>query len=52
LREKRVGNKILEPVSSADEKIVNEWVPRRDIPREDAWFEKSWEAFRREEIYG
>jgi succinate dehydrogenase/fumarate reductase flavoprotein subunit len=45
-------NKILETVPSADEKIVNEWIPRRDIPREDAWFEKSWEAFRREEIYG
>ncbi len=32
--------------------VHSEWVPRRPIPHEDAWFETAWARFRSGEVYG
>jgi len=44
-------DKVLETVATIDGKVENAWVPRRDLPKEDAWFENAWAAFRNGEIY-
>jgi succinate dehydrogenase/fumarate reductase flavoprotein subunit len=33
-------------------RVRNRWVPRRPLPRTDAWFETTWARFREGKIYG
>ncbi|HCE46285.1 MAG TPA: oxidoreductase [Lentisphaeria bacterium] len=44
-------NKVLETAASIDGKVENKWVPRRELPKDDAWFETAWAAYRNGEIY-
>jgi hypothetical protein len=44
-------NEVLETVVLANGKVGNKWVPRRDLPKDDAWFETAWAAYRKGEIY-
>jgi aspartate oxidase len=44
-------NKVLETVVLPDGKVENKWVSRRELPKEDAWFETAWAAYRNGEIY-
>lgn len=34
-----------------DGKIVNQWAERREIPRDELWFEAVWQKYRDKEIY-
>ncbi|MCD6365888.1 MAG: FAD-binding protein, partial [Planctomycetes bacterium] len=42
--------KVLETLATGDT-ITSQWVPRREIPESDEWFETAWAAFRQGEIY-
>jgi hypothetical protein len=42
---------VLETVATPDGQVRNEWVPRRPIPKADAWFETTWASFRSGEVY-
>lgn len=44
-------NKVLETAATIDGKVENCWVPRRELPNDDAWFENAWAAYRNGEIY-
>ena len=44
-------NKVLETVVLPNGRVENKWVPRRELPKEDAWFETAWAAYRNGEIY-
>jgi succinate dehydrogenase/fumarate reductase flavoprotein subunit len=44
-------NKVLETVVLPDGNIENKWVSRRELPKDDAWFETAWAAYRNGEIY-
>jgi len=44
-------NKVLETVATIEGKVQNRWVPRRELPNDDAWFETAWASFRKGEIY-
>jgi succinate dehydrogenase/fumarate reductase flavoprotein subunit len=44
-------NKVLETSALPNGKVENKWVPRRDLPKDDAWFETAWAAYRNGEIY-
>lgn len=43
--------KVLETIVRQDEKVENRWVDRRPLPRAEAWFETTWAAFQKGEIY-
>jgi succinate dehydrogenase/fumarate reductase flavoprotein subunit len=49
--------KVLETVATLDgadalyPAVKNQWVPRRPIPKTDAWFETAWASFRSGKIY-
>ncbi len=43
-------DKVLETVATP-ESVGSSWVKRRDLPKEDAWFENAWAAYRKGEIY-
>jgi succinate dehydrogenase/fumarate reductase flavoprotein subunit len=42
---------VLETAASPDGTVQSVWVPRRPLPKTDAWFETAWAAFREGEIY-
>ena len=44
-------NKVLETSVLPDGKVENNWVPRRELPSEDAWFEAAWAAYRNGDTY-
>jgi succinate dehydrogenase/fumarate reductase flavoprotein subunit len=43
--------KVLETAAAPDGTVSNHWVPRRPLPKTDAWFETAWAVFRNGEIY-
>jgi len=43
--------KVLETAAAPDGTVTSAWVPRRPLPKTDAWFETAWAAFRNGEIY-
>ncbi|MFC2008866.1 FAD-binding protein [Chloroflexota bacterium] len=43
--------RVLETVAEASGTVRNEWVPRRPLPRSEAWFETEWASFRRGDTY-
>ena len=43
--------RVLETVADPSGGVGNEWVPRRPLPRSEAWFETDWARFRRGDIY-
>ncbi|MBN1934011.1 MAG: FAD-binding protein, partial [Anaerolineae bacterium] len=45
-------DRVQETVATINGTVQNEWVPRRPIPREEAWFETAWARFRSGEVYG
>lgn len=51
--DERFRDKVMETdVVSAGEAIFShQWVPRRPLPKADAWFETAWQAYRSGEIY-
>jgi succinate dehydrogenase/fumarate reductase flavoprotein subunit len=38
-------------VSAQEATFAHQWVPRRPLPKADAWFETAWHAYRSGEIY-
>ena len=42
---------VLETVATPDGTVTSTWVPRRPLPKPDAWFETAWAAFREGDIY-
>ena len=44
-------NKVLESYMTADGQIENNWVPCRELPECDGWFETVWAEFNKNEIY-
>ena len=38
-------------VSVENATFAHQWVPRRPLPKAEAWFETAWQAFRNGEIY-
>jgi len=44
-------NKVLESCMTTDGQIENNWVPCRELPECDGWFETVWAEFRNNEIY-
>ncbi len=44
--DKGFREKVLETCIDDNGKITSNWVPRRDIPVSDAWFENVWKTFR------
>jgi succinate dehydrogenase/fumarate reductase flavoprotein subunit len=43
--------KVLETTVRPDGRVENHWVERRPLPRSEAWFETTWAAFQRGDIY-
>jgi len=43
--------RVLETVASPGGVVQSEWVPRRPLPRAEAWFETEWARFRRGDVY-
>jgi succinate dehydrogenase/fumarate reductase flavoprotein subunit len=43
--------KVLETTAVPDGTVESAWVPRRPLPKTDAWFETAWGSFRNGEIY-
>jgi len=43
--------KVLETSAAPDGTVSSAWVPRRPLPKIEAWFETAWAAFRNGEIY-
>jgi len=43
--------RVLETVADPGGTVTSAWVPRRPLPKTDAWFETAWAAFRDEKIY-
>ncbi len=43
--------KVLETEAAPDGVVRSAWVPRRPLPKTDAWFETAWATFRDGEIY-
>ena len=44
-------NKVLETYMTGDGQIKNNWVPCRELPECDGWFETVWAEFNKNEIY-
>jgi hypothetical protein len=44
-------NKVLESCMDSDGKVINNWVPCRELPECDGWFETVWAEFNKNEIY-
>ena len=44
-------NKVLETCVNSAGKVENSWVPRRELPECDGWFENVWAEFNKNEIY-
>ena len=44
-------NKVLESCMNGDGEIENNWVPCRELPECDGWFETVWAEFNKGEIY-
>jgi succinate dehydrogenase/fumarate reductase flavoprotein subunit len=42
---------VLETAATLDGTVHSTWVPRRPLPKTDAWFETAWAAYRKGEIY-
>jgi succinate dehydrogenase/fumarate reductase flavoprotein subunit len=38
-------------ISAQEATFAHKWVPRRPLPKSDAWFETAWHAYRSGEIY-
>jgi succinate dehydrogenase/fumarate reductase flavoprotein subunit len=45
-------DQVLETTATPDGRVESTWVPRRPLPKTDAWFETAWAAYRSGEIYG
>jgi succinate dehydrogenase/fumarate reductase flavoprotein subunit len=43
--------KVLETLPGKDGRVENRWVERHPLPKTDAWFETTWAAFQKGEIY-
>jgi len=43
--------RVLETVVEPDGSVRCEWVPRRQLPHPDSWFETAWARFRDCDIY-
>jgi len=43
--------RVLETVADPGGTVSSAWVPRRPLPKTDAWFETAWAAFQRGKIY-
>ena len=43
--------RVLETAAAPDATVENTWVPRRPLPKTDAWFETAWAAYRDGAIY-
>ena len=43
--------KVQQTVYGHDGEIRNEWIERREIPRDELWFELIWQKYRDKEIY-
>ncbi len=43
---------VLETTATPDGRVESAWMPRRPLPKTDAWFETAWAAYRSGEIYG
>jgi succinate dehydrogenase/fumarate reductase flavoprotein subunit len=43
--------KVLETTAAPDGTVESVWVPRRPLPKTDAWFETAWAAYRDGAIY-
>ncbi len=43
--------KVLETKVDGPRRVTNRWVPRREIPEEDLWFETAWQRFREGAIF-
>jgi hypothetical protein len=43
--------RVLETTAAPDGTVESAWVPRRPLPKTDAWFETAWAAFRNGGIY-
>jgi len=43
---------VQETTAQRDGAVTSRWVPRRPLPKSDAWFETAWAAYRNGEIYG
>jgi len=44
-------NKVLETYMTGDGQVKNNWVPCRELPHCDGWFETVWAEFNKNEIY-
>ena len=43
--------KVMETNALGEGRVASQWVDRRPLPHSDAWFETTWAAFQRGEIY-
>jgi succinate dehydrogenase/fumarate reductase flavoprotein subunit len=43
--------KVLETLPGNDERVENRWMERNPLPRTESWFEATWVAFQKGEIY-
>ena len=51
LENQEFQTKIQETLIGADGHVSNQWVERRPLPKTDAWFETTWAAFKKGDIY-
>jgi hypothetical protein len=45
------AQRVLETAAASDGTVTSAWVPRRPLPKTDAWFETAWAAFREGKIW-
>lgn len=48
---KAYQSRVLETVANSDTEIHSTWVPKREVPEFQSWFETDWERFRSGQIY-
>lgn len=51
LENPELRNFILETALTKDYKFESRWIPRREIPQEDYWFETVWADFREKKVF-
>ena len=44
-------DKVLKTLATEEKGVASQWVDRRPIPEPDSWFETTWAAFRKGDIY-
>jgi hypothetical protein len=44
-------SRVLKTVAAPDGSVKNRWGDRRPIPTTDGWFETTWAAFKRGDVY-